>query len=472
MNKYTSRKKKKMKFQMDGHFPLLPYAPPAATQEKAEVLQVMIREFIGIHYQLACGKESSMTPWGAMAKHQSMIWDADVWPSGVTVQDPSKIVLGDCQKIVTLWRERQAQGGASYTFKFNFYLHSEGLRPAIYSLPAPAVLPQGALTSLLILPQSPIVVSSPHIADSSLLACSTEHQIPPTLLHEAVRDHNILLMEEHRRRTHIQTPPDTSEVNLHTGRHSIDEALGSGGEIYLPEEPESDPPVEKGKQKKKDKALSTGEESSDVTTDPDGRKSRRSKQLRLQRSLVNMTPEPVYDNDDSLPPRLGKKNRSKVARKANTRRPAPPPLGQRNDDTGGDLLDDTAGGDNDDRHILRQSSAIGPRQLEQLNADNRPNAGRVDAELQVEHREEILHVPAAGGGEPSVRNRIKPRPKPLKKPATSIPIDDETQEEQRVREDNLFIVRKSGRTHKPKYNIAPPAQLRLEREREASRNRK
>ena len=50
-------------------------------------------------------------------------------------------------------------------------------------------------------------------------------------------------------------------------------------------------------------------------------------------------------------------------------------------------------------------------------------------------------------------------------------IPSETPAEQREREDNLFIVRKSGRTHKPKYNIAPPAQLRLEKEREVNKRK-
>ena len=446
MNKYTSRKKKKMKLQMDGQFPLLPSAPAAANQEKAEVLQVMIREFMAVHYQLACGKESPMTPWGAIAKHQSMIWDSDVWPPGVIVQDPSKIVLGDCQKIVTLWRERQAQGGASYTFKFNFYVNSEGLRPAVYSSFTPAVSPHGAPMTPLMFSQDPLMVSSPQLAESIHRVSPTKDQTSPT---------------------HFQTPPASRENSEDRRGHSHHETPPDSGQVH----PESDPPVQRGKHKAMDRALSTGEESSDVSTDPDGRKSRKSNQLRLQRSLINISPEPVYDNDESLPPRLGKKTRSKAARKANGRRNAPPAR-QSDDDAGGNVLEDT-GGEPDTRRTLAESSVIGPGQLEERNVDDRENVLGVDEESRVPLGEDTPHQPSTGGDIQHVRNRIKPKPKPLKKKAKAdILIDDETQEEQRIREDNLFIVRKSGRMHKPKYNIAPPAQLRLEKEREASRNRK
>ena len=116
---------------------------------------------------------------------------------------------------------------------------------------------------------------------------------------------------------------------------------------------------------------------------------------------------------------------------------------------------------------------IGPGQLEEHNVDDQENVLGVDEESHVPLGEDTTHQPSAGGDIQHVRNRIKPKPKPLKKKAKAdVLIDDETQEEQRMREDNLFIVRKSGCMHKPKYNIALPAQLRLEKEREASQNRK
>jgi len=47
-------------------------------------------------------------------------------------------------------------------------------------------------------------------------------------------------------------------------------------------------------------------------------------------------------------------------------------------------------------------------------------------------------------------------------------IENETPGEQQEREDNLFIVR---HTPKPKYNVAPPAKLCLEKEREANKKK-
>ena len=120
----------KMKLQMDGQFPVLPDAPVEGS-EGAGVLQLMIREFMTHHYRLACGKESA-TPWCSMARHQSSLWDSNMWPSEVMVKDPSKIVLGDCRKIVGLWRQCQTQMGASETFRFNFYIDSEGLQSSMY----------------------------------------------------------------------------------------------------------------------------------------------------------------------------------------------------------------------------------------------------------------------------------------------------------------------------------------------------
>lgn len=134
--KYTrDRKKKKMKLQMDGPFPLSPNAPPEHS-ESAGVMQLMIRKFMTLHYRLACGKETT-TLWNSMGKHQSKLWGDDMWPSDVMVKDLSKIILPDCRKIIGLWRQHQAQSGATETFRFNFYIDSEGLQPSIYSITTP-----------------------------------------------------------------------------------------------------------------------------------------------------------------------------------------------------------------------------------------------------------------------------------------------------------------------------------------------
>lgn len=437
---FTSRKKKKMKFQMDGQFPLLPSAP-AVTHEKTELLQLMIRDFMTVHYQLACGKEFTTTPWTSIAKHQSRLWDSEMWPSGVKVKDPSKIVLRDCLNIVTLWRQRQAHGGASHTFRFNFYINSEGLQPSIYVAFTPAVLPQiyVACTPAVSPQGDPTAaqILTPHAPQQMAESLAQLHiSSAPSHGVEPRRQEGMHGMEEHHRRVHPKTPPgmppDTGEVNVPTRRYSISvpRPLPAEDEVPSPDHPESDPPLRKGKQRKQYPTPSTGEESSDVSTDPGGRQGQRMKNLRLQRSLVNMSPEPTYENEEPLPPRVAKKSKRKLGRKTKSRRKAPPASRSGNDVDDGDICGDIAGG-----------------------AVEQPlTAGRSD--------------------EPTLRSKIKPRPKPLKKQTrTDKPIDPETQAEQQEREDNLFILRKSGRAHKPKYNFAPPAQLLLERERETNKKK-
>lgn len=456
-----------MTFQMDGKFPVLPCAL-AGTQEKVELLQLMIREFMALHYQLACGKDSPTTPWRAIAKHQSTLWDSGMWPSGVVVQDPSRIVLGDCQKIVTLWRHRQAEGGATHTFKFNFYIHSEGLRPAVYTSFTPAALDTDTLMPPQVLTED-TVVSSPQVAGSTPPTSPPLHMalVP---LHDDFGGHDVHGTDELRRRRPLQTPSEGGDVDLPTARQSRDGTEGADTEVHSPEQPESDPPVEKGKQRKKHSTPSPGEESSDVTTDPDGSKSRRTKQRTLQRSLANISPEPTHDKDDSLPARLGKKSGRKLARKA-TQKSAPPASGYHIDDAGGDISEDTPVVE-DTRGISGQSSSVLPGEL-QRNLDNGVDTQRVDQPSRIEHREDGLNESVAAGGaaEYLIRPKPKPKPKAIKKATAAILFQDETQAEEREREDNLFIVRKSARMHKPKYNIAPPAQLRLEKEREAHRQK-
>ena len=125
------RDNKKILLRREGDLPILP-PPPVNGHEHCETLQGMIREFITIHYQLASGKVTS-TPWTSLAAHQSILWDSQMWPAGVMVRDPSKIVVRDCQKIVELWRARQSEGGAKHAFRFKVYPVSDGVQPAIYN---------------------------------------------------------------------------------------------------------------------------------------------------------------------------------------------------------------------------------------------------------------------------------------------------------------------------------------------------
>jgi hypothetical protein len=240
-----------MKFEMDGELPLLPDAP-AVSHEKTELLQVMIREFMALHYQLACGKELTSTPWTSIAKQQVRLWDSDMWPSGVIIQDPSKIVLGDCQNIVALWRRRQAHGGSSYTFRFNFYINSEGLQPAIYREFTPPESQKVAPTAGHIL-----ATPSTQMADSAIGVPFTQHHISTTPPRDVEGQEGMQSIEGPRRRVRSETPPVPHEINLPTPGQSIDgtAALGVDKAVGSPEEPESDPTLGTGKQRKQYTAL-------------------------------------------------------------------------------------------------------------------------------------------------------------------------------------------------------------------------
>lgn len=461
-----------MKLEMDGQFPLLPSAP-AVGHEKTEHLQLMIREFMAVHYQLASGKEAAKTPWSSIAKYQSRLWDSEMWPSGVMVQDPSKIVLSDCQKIVTLWRERQADGGASHTFKFKFYLNSQGLQPGIYPtftptaapIAAPTALAPTALTPTALLPTAPIaapaaltptaltltallptppagvnIVSSPQMAESLFRAPS----LPPHDMEFRDADGGL----ERDAEVGHGTPPDTGVATLPmvTDPNLVPGGFGVGQD--LPEEPESDPPLRKGKQRKQYTMPSSGDES-DPTSEPGGREGQRKNNHELQRSLRNISPEPTYENDESLPPRLAAKGRRK-GKKAKSRRNAP--------------AAETSGGEDDTRPIQETvSKRVSKPNPRKKTKTDKPTAGNT-------------HEDTAGGKDDTApiqlqnSGRIKPKPKPVKKRTDKGKVH-ETQAEELEREDNLFIVRKSGRAPKPKFNVAPPPQLRLEKEREANRNK-
>ena len=452
----SGRKKKKMKFQMEGSLPLLPSAP-ADTYENTEVLQLMIREFMAIHYQLACGKPSTSTPWTSITKHQSRLWDSDMWPSGVIVKDPSKIVLGDCRDIVSLWRERQAQGGPSHVFRFKFYINSEGLQRAKSPGSTPPVEEEGIPTVSHIFPPQRAMVISPGISitqQNSSPTCPFQDRLTGHTTHTIEQGHPIEIETPSVPQWHpieCETPLVTREVTppvIRPGRLGVvpdmpsdnrDQTvptvrltLGESGalpverQVDSPEPVESDPPLRKGKERKRSKTPCTDEDTSDVSTESGGRKNQQKTNLALQKSLANMSLEPAHENEEPLPPRLEKKSRKKVRGKGKRK------------------------------------------------GKKAPSATRWSGDDPDSDREESAPQPiAAGGSRDNERGRIKPKPKPKKK-ETKIDIprtDNETLEEQREREDNLFIVRKSARIHKPKYNFAPPAQLRLEKEREANKSK-
>jgi len=491
-NKYTTRKKKKMKFQMDGQFPLLPCAL-AAGHEKTDTLQLMIREFMALHYQLACGKELTTTPWRAITNHQSRLWDSNMWPSGVVVQDPSKIVLGDCWKIVTLWRHQQAQGGASHTFRSNFYIQSEGLQASVYPTFTPVVI-----TPPVAIPPTPTQTQEhqwqtsrgmpPGCSDLTPMTTPLPQlQIPADEgMHSMGETLPARLPGSCENLPLTDRPPGGSEVNLLRP--------GTVAEGHLPslDEPESDPPLEKGKQRKKKTTPSTGEDcSSDVSTD-DGRKGRGTKSLRLQRSLVNMSPEPAYENYESLPPRLGKKKGRKKARRAPAvvrdtddeagSNESLPPKGRKkakrapavvrssDDKAGSNQAMPLASRPKPKPKPLKRNTQTAKTQGGQWNRDDLDLEDSDQPDTGGGHTALVMgSTNGTGGGNTAPEgSRARPKPKPVKKKVQfANPADNETQAEQRDREDSLFIVRKSGHMLKPKFNFALLAQLRLEKEREA-----
>jgi hypothetical protein len=246
------------------------------------------------------------------------------------------------------------------------------------------------------------------------------------------------------------TPPDTGEATLPMVRHPtlVPGVFGVGQD--LGEGPDSDPPLRKGKQKKQYTMPSSGDES-DPSSEAGGRKGQRKKNHELQRSLRNISPEPAYENDESLPPRLAAKGRRKLGKKAKSRRKAP--------------AADTTGGEDDARPIQERVQKPNPRTKTRTvnQTSHEPTTPNIQEDT-AGGEDDAAHI------QPENSLRIKPKPKPLKKRIDK-PMVNETQAEELEREDNLFIVRKSGRAPKPKFNIAPPAQLRLEKERELNRNK-
>ena len=494
--KYTrDRKKKKMKLQMDGPFPVLPEAP-AEHPESAGDLQLMIREFMSVHYRLACGKEST-TPWSSMWKHQSTLWDSDMWPSDIMVKDPSKIVLNDCRSIVGLWRQRQA-GGASETFRFNFYIDSNGLQPSKYVILTPA----GHL--LASTPITPAENVEPSPAEPVRIAQETVTMASPSLTPFAINNPNdsvfdVALVDQS---TDEVMPQPGSGVSVlrpsallgpmgvacpaATSPPLIDSPLPDDDTVGETEAPfvnphspsgpdvESDPPLGNRKKKPSAAVYSDEEGSSDPSSDNDEARSQRCRAVIAQLALAPLSPQLLDEDAGTLPPRYNKGK--KATDKRSSRKDAPPAAHVSTHMADGDARDLPSAGANQRVNVTYEPPTFrtitsGPFLIN----DGVGRAGVNQGPLAVGDEDNAdPHLAAGAETNPVQRPRSKPKPKPRKRQTTLIEggtIPSETPAEQREREDNLFIVRKSGRTHKPKYNIAPPAQLRLEKEREVNKRK-
>ena len=412
-----------MKLQMDRPFPVLPNAP-AEHSESAGELQLMIREFMSVHYRLACGKEST-TPWSSMWKHQSTLWDSDMWPSDIMVKDPSKIVLNDCRSIVALWRQRQAEG-ASETFRFNFYIDSNGLQPSKYCI----MTPVGHLP-----------------ASRSITPAESGQQSPaaPPII---------------EREREIAVPPATPSLAIHTPLSEHNTIGGPELRSLGPHSPaapdvESDPPLENRRKKRPAAVYSDEEGSSDPSSDNSEARSRRQRAVVSQLALAPPSPQQSDHDAETLPPRYNKGKKS--SDKRSSQKGAPPAANMHGEVAAGHTP-------------TFRTITSGKRPV-----NDGVDGARVNEDALTVADKDIAELPLAVGGETSVEKpRPKPKPKPRKKQGTLIDggaMPSETPAEEREREDNLFIVRKSGRTHKPKYNIAPPAQLRLEKEREVNKRK-
>ena len=549
------RDNKKILLRREGNLPILP-PPPVNGHEHCETLQGMIREFITIHYQLASGKVTS-TPWTSLAAHQSILWDSQMWPAGVMVRDPSKIVVRDCQKIVELWRARQSEGGAKHAFRFKVYPVSDGVQPAIYNtspdtLHTPAMgtptvgpptveqsdsthLPSGrhstpsALTVPAavnpptvqpsisndvpsVMPSTPAapansptgqVPISPGVMEPpnrvTLMASSTDIMQLPSIPTPAITPQPVTALRKN--------PVPYSNPPMLTA-HVMGRIPGGDKEV------ESDPSL--------NRRIIGYEPESDPSTNEDA-DPRLGIQVRLRGALAARSLEQTSENNhEDLPPRLGRKKTKSLPRKrkATTRKE----ISSRNEDNS---LTDNEEDMAEEHHLpqrkRKQTRPLSPHSM----SDNTPvGAGRPRRQRRAELTSQDAHpedTPSAAlngkkrgrpqirtthvtekslsrphsksdndasvgpknqkhSGKPPAVQRTAPtgttpppvggkrRPRPIKKLATaSIQNDNngQTEQEQRDEEDAMFTVkRQSGRPPKPKYNVAPPAQLRLEKERE------
>ena len=549
------RDNKKILLRREGNLPILP-PPPVNGHEHCETLQGMIREFITIHYQLASGKVTS-TPWTSLAAHQSILWDSQMWPAGVMVRDPSKIVVRDCQKIVELWRARQSEGGAKHAFRFKVYPVSDGVQPAIYNtspdtLHTPAMgtptvgpptveqsdsthLPSGrhSTPSALTVPAAvnpPTVQPSisndvPSVMPSTPAAPanSPTGQVPisPGVMEPPNRvtlmDSSTDIMQLPSIPTPAITPQPVTALRKNPVPYSNPPMLTAHVMGRIPggdKEVESDPSL--------NRRIIGYEPESDPSTNEDA-DPRLGIQVRLRGALAARSLDRTSENNhEDLPPRLGRKKTKSLPskRKATTRKE----ISSRNEDNS---LTDNEEDMAEEHHLpqrkRKQTRPLSPHSM----SDNTPvGAGRPRRQRRAELTSQDSHpedTPSAAlngkkrgrpqirtthvtekslsrphsksdndasvgpknqkhSGKPPVVQRTAPtgttpppvggkrRPRPIKKLATaSIQNDNngQTEQEQRDEEDAMFTVkRRSGRPPKPKYNVAPPAQLRLEKERE------
>ena len=549
------RDNKKILLRREGDLPILP-PPPVNGHEHCETLQGMIREFITIHYQLASGKVTS-TPWTSLAAHQSILWDSQMWPAGVMVRDPSKIVVRDCQKIVELWRARQSEGGAKHAFRFKVYPVSDGVQPAIYNtspdtLHTPAMgtptvgpptveqsdsthLPSGrhSTPSALTVPAAvnpPTVQPSisndvPSVMPSTPAAPanSPTGQVPisPGVMEPPNRvtlmDSSTDIMQLPSIPTPAITPQPVTALRKNPVPYSNPPMLTAHVMGRIPggdKEVESDPSL--------NRRIIGYEPESDPSTNEDA-DPRLGIQVRLCGALAARSLDWTSENNhEDLPPRLGRKKTKSLPskRKATTRKE----ISSRNEDNS---LTDNEEDMAEEHHLpqrkRKQTRPLSPHSM----SDNTPvGAGRPRRQRRAELTSQDSHpedTPSAAlngkkrgrpqirtthvtekslsrphsksdndasvgpknqkhSGKPPAVQRTAPtgttpppvggkrRPRPIKKLATaSIQNDNngQTEQEQRDEEDAMFTVkRRSGRPPKPKYNVAPPAQLRLEKERE------
>ena len=56
-------------------------------------------------------------PWGDIQRNQNQYIDAEYLPEGVTIQDPSKLIVRDIDCLVTHWQERVDAGMTALAFK-------------------------------------------------------------------------------------------------------------------------------------------------------------------------------------------------------------------------------------------------------------------------------------------------------------------------------------------------------------------
>ena len=461
-----------------------------------------------------------------------------MWPAGVLLKDPSKIVLKDCQQILQLWRTRQSEGGAKNTFRFRFYPDSHGVKPAIYNEVSPLTV-SGP-------PNAPGGISSPMVQQSPFSHIPRDSQAATTAFEEAVLSsltvplpHLLPVPVVEQGQTIIQPdgmfdilqpliaiptpaitppsriPPALLPVDGGSLPHSGNPAVMSLQTAELPiafrnrpasllitsnpleriptreSDIESDPTtrMRNGVQQP---GLTCSEDAveSDPSTNEDGDR-RYSMHAWLQIALRAQSPaRPAEGTCDDLPPHLGRK-KTRVGRTKKKVQTSKKKSTENEDNSPAD-----EDGSLTERHQLLRSQVTqkGIRaQSPPVTPNNNMATRDTNQRMRRTQRQSPPSEPSSptepfaqtevvpAGATTSVDQpqrekltettlREKPCPRPIKQRTAGSgqkDWDGQNEEDQRTEEDALFTVnRRSGRPPKPKYNIAPPAQLRLEKEHE------